>query len=116
MAEIRFFTDEDVYRATTIALRKAGFDAISTPEAGRLAESDASQLEWACDEDRVIVTFNVAHFAILHAERTKQGRHHPGIIVSSQRPIGDIMRRLLHLAGTLDADAMRDRLVFLGDW
>jgi hypothetical protein len=67
-------------------------------------------------EGRVLVTFNVAHFAELHANWLRQGRHHAGIVVSSQRPIGDIVRRPLHLAGTLDIESMRDRLEFLGDW
>ena len=31
-------------------------------------------------------------------------------------PIGDMLRRLLLLAGKLDASALRDRLEFLSDW
>lgn len=116
MTQIRFFTDEDVYGGTTVALRKAGFDAVSTAEAGRLGESDESQLGWARDEGRVLVTFNVAHFASLHVSWMRQGRHHAGIIVSNQRPIGDLLRRLFHLGAGLDADAVRDRLEFLSDW
>jgi len=116
MAQVRFFTDEDLYGATSIGLRKAGYDAISTPEAGRLGETDESQLRWASDQGRVLVTFNVAHFASLHTQWMKRGRHHAGIVVSAQPPIGDLLRRLLHVAGTLDADAMRDRLEFLSDW
>ena len=46
----------------------------------------------------------------------QQGRHHAGIALSSQRPVGDLLRRLLHLAGTLEAGAMHDRLEFLSDW
>lgn len=46
----------------------------------------------------------------------KQGRHHAGIVVSSQRPIGEVIRRLAHLAATIDAASMCDRLEFLGDW
>ena len=34
MAKLRFFTDEDVYRATTLSLRKVGFDVISLPFTG----------------------------------------------------------------------------------
>jgi Domain of unknown function (DUF5615) len=56
-----------VYGAVASALRSAGIDAVSTPEVGRLGESDESQLEWATAEERAIVTFNVAHFAALHA-------------------------------------------------
>jgi hypothetical protein len=36
--------------------------------------------------------------------------------VTSERAIGDTVRRLLHLASALDAESMRDRLEFLGDW
>ena len=116
MAEVKFFTDEDVYGAIAAALRKAGCDAVSTPETSRLGETDESQLQWATDQQRILVTFNVAHFASLHTQWIKQDRHHAGIVVSAHRSIGDVLRRLLHLAGTLDADAMRDRLEFLGDW
>ena len=76
MPQARFFTDEDVYGATSAALRKAGLDALSTPEAGRLGESDESQLQWASSQGRVLVTFNVAHFADLHAQWIRQGWHH----------------------------------------
>jgi hypothetical protein len=116
MAAIRFFTDEDVYGAIAAALRRARIDARSTPEAGRGGLSDESQLEWALAQGRVIMTFNVAHFADLHSTWLQQGRHHAGIIVSSQRPIGDVVRRLLHLSGELDSESMRDRLEFLSDW
>jgi hypothetical protein len=116
MAGIRFYTDEDVYGATAGALRSAGFDAVSTPESGRLCESDESQLEWSALERRTFVTFNVGHFAAIHAAWMQQGRRHAGIVVSSQLPIGDLVRRLLHLAHTLDADTMEDRLEFLSDW
>jgi hypothetical protein len=116
MSTLRFFTDEDIYGAVAPALRRAGIDAISTPEAGRRGLADESQFEWVAAEGRVLVTFNVAHFAELHANWLRQGRHHAGIVVSSQRPIGDTVRRLLHLAGTLDSESMHDRVEFLGDW
>ena len=64
----------------------------------------------------MLVTFNVAHFAALHSAWMEAGRRHSGIIVSSQRPIGDVIRRLIHLADTLDITAMQNRLEFLGDW
>ncbi len=116
MSAIRFLMDEDVYGAVSSALRRAGIDALSTTEAGRGGESDQSQLDWASNENRALLTFNVGHFAALHAVRIAEGRHHAGIIVSAQRPIGEVIRRLVHLASALDAESMRDRLEFLGDW
>jgi hypothetical protein len=67
MIAIRFFTDEDVYGAVAHALENRAIDAISTPEAGRLGESDESQLERAYLHGRALVSFNVGHFARLHA-------------------------------------------------
>jgi len=116
MAKIRFFTDEDIYRATTLSLRSAGFDVVSTPESGRLGESDESQLQWASSEGRAIITFNVAHFVRLHTEWMHQARNHAGVIVSSQRAIGDLSHRLLRLAKALDEEAMKNRLEYLSDW
>jgi hypothetical protein len=116
MSAIRFFTDEDVYGAIAQTLRKVGIDAVSTPEAGRLGQSDESQLDWAVREGRALLTFNVGHFSRLHASWLQQGRSHAGLVVSEQRPVGDVLQRLRNLAATLDAAAMRDRLEFLGDW
>jgi uncharacterized protein DUF5615 len=116
MTAIRFFTDEDVYGSIAPALRKMGVDATSTPEAGRLGSLDEDQLAWAASAGRVLVTFNVGDFAAHHAAWMRADKHHAGIIVSSQLAIGDVLRRLGHVATTLDADAMKDRLEFLSDW
>jgi hypothetical protein len=116
MSAVRFFTDEDIHGSVAAALRQAGFDAISTPESGRLQESDDSQLLWTASQGYSIVTFNVGHFVRRHVQWMQRHQHHTGIIVSRQRPIGDVLRRLLHLANSLNADEMADRLVFLGDW
>ena len=116
MTQIRIFRDEDIYGSIAAALRRSGFDAESAPEADRRGESDVSQLQWSTDEGRVVVTFNVAHFAHLHSKWINEGRHHAGIIVSNQRPIGDLLRRLDHLGTTIDADDMVDRIEFLSDW
>jgi hypothetical protein len=81
-----------------------------------MGESDESQLAFASSNGRVLVTFNVAHFAELHATWLANGQHHAGIVVSSQRTIGDTLRKLIHLGRSLDADALKDRLEYLGDW
>ncbi len=38
---IRVYTDEDMYGTIVRALRERGYDAISTPEAKNLGQSDA---------------------------------------------------------------------------
>ena len=116
MSGIGVYTDEDVHAAVAAGLRKAGLDAVSTPESGRRGMSDESQLAWATGEGRVLLTFNVADFAALHADWIARNRNHAGIVVSGQRNVGDLLRRVLHLAGTLDAAAMQNRLEYASDW
>ncbi len=59
---------------------------------------------------------NVSDFARLHYRWLEDGRHHAGVIVSRQRPIGEAVRGLLHLAGSLEAEDMQDRLEYLTNW
>jgi uncharacterized protein with PIN domain len=116
MSRPRFYTDEDVYGNIPKILRREGYDAVSTPDEGRQQNSDESQLSWAAAEERTLITFNVAHFTRLHKAWLQQGKSHAGIIVSSQRPLGDTVRRLLNLANSFEREAMFDRLEYLSDW
>jgi hypothetical protein len=116
MTPIRLLTDEDVCGSIAAKLRTRGIDAVSTPEVRRLGETDASQLVWAARGNRVLLTFNVAHFARLHGEWMRLSRHHRGIVVSSHRPIGDVLRRVMALVAAVDAEEMRDRLEYLSNW
>jgi hypothetical protein len=116
MSQIRFFTDEDIHGQVALQLRALGFDALSTPETGRLGRSDPEQLKWSAQENRALVTFNVSDFARLHHEWMIQGRSHSGVIVSRQRPLGDLIKRLLRLAQSLHSNEMEDRLEYLSNW
>lgn len=67
---------------------------------------------------RVIDSFNVGDFCRIHALWLMRHTAHAGIILSRQRQfsVGDQMRRLLKLVGTLSAEDMQNRLEFLSDW
>lgn len=116
MGQIRFYIDEDVHIPVASKLRAMGFDALSTLEANRLSESDESQLEWASRENRALLTFNISDFARLHGKWLNDFRHHSGIFVSSQRPIGYLLRKVLAATGALSAEEMRDRIEYLSSW
>jgi len=73
-------------------------------------------LEWAAQQGRTIFTFNGGDYAAIHTRWLQQGKHHAGIIVSAQRTRGDLLRRIRQLAAVLDANAMQDRLEYLGNW
>lgn len=116
MSRIRFFTDEDVFRVVAPQLRAAGDDAISTPEANRLSESDESHLIWAASQGRAVISFNIPHFAKLHQQWMGRDAPHAGIILSKQWSEGLVIRALLRLANSLGADEMKNRLEYLSRW
>jgi hypothetical protein len=116
MSRPRFYTDEDVQRRVATELRSLGFDAVSVPEVGRRGYDDAEQLAWAVSEGRAVITFNIGHYVRLHSEYLTRGDHHAGIIVSPQRAIGRVIRRLVRLGQTIDADGLVDQLIWLNNW
>ncbi|HEY1717923.1 MAG TPA: DUF5615 family PIN-like protein [Verrucomicrobiae bacterium] len=111
--KLRIFLDEDVHAALAAALRKRGHDAVLALEEKRLGLSDESQLNFATQENRCLVTFNVGDFVRLHNRWIDAGREHAGIIVSKQLPVGEMLRRLLALLQKENADSMRGQMRFL---
>lgn len=100
----------------SIALKKKGYNSITTKEAGMLQGTDPAQLKFAINEKRVLVTYNWIDFAKLHHQYLSKGKGHTGIIVSAQIPLGEALRRLLNLASQLSADNMINRLEYLSSW
>jgi hypothetical protein len=111
--KLRLFLDEDVHAALAAALRKRGHGAVHALEIKRLGLSDESQLNFATEENRCLVTFNVGDFVRLHNRWIDEGREHAGIIVSKQLPIGESLRRLLALLQKESGDSMRGQVRFL---
>jgi len=111
--KLRLFLDEDVHAALAVALRKRGYDAVLALEEKRLGLSDESQLNFATEENRCLVTFNVGDFVRLHNRWMDAGREHAGIIVSKQLPVGEMLRRLLALLQKENGDSMRGQVRFL---
>lgn len=110
---IRLYIDEDVHGGIGAALRQHGYDVLTVNEAKRGGLSDAEQLAYAADLGRTLFSFNAADYIALHLEYGTQGRMHSGIVVSKQIPIGETVRRLLHLLDTVSADDIRNQLRWL---
>jgi hypothetical protein len=86
---IRLYLDEDtINRALIKALRSRNIDVLTAKEADLIQAPDEHHLEYATSLDRTIFTFNARDFARLHTEYLSTGRHHTGIIISAQLPIG----------------------------
>lgn len=113
---VRLFTDEHIFAELAAALRARGYDAESSQEAGRAGRelSDESQLEYALQQNRAILTFDRGDFARLDAEWKREGRSHAGIILA--RPIGDfgeLLRRIVRHLDTYSPDFQHNTLLWL---
>jgi hypothetical protein len=116
---LRLYLDEDAMSlALARGLEARGVD-IATVAGERMRQrDDAAQLAFAAANGRTIFSFNVGDFMRLHAQYMREDRHHAGIVLVRQQRfgVGEILRRLLRLATTLESDDMTDRLEFLNDW
>lgn len=116
---IRLYFDEDAMDEDLVeALRARGIDIQTAFEAEMIEREDHEQLRHAATQERVVYTFNVGHFCVLHADFLNRGEDHAGIIIGQQQrySIGAQMRRLLNLIAARTAEEMRNQLEFLGNW
>ncbi len=113
---ISLYTDADVDSDLAIQIRKQGFDAVSSREEKLNRLNDEAQLLYASDHRRAILTHNTKHFEPLHKKWQREGKVHWGIIISTQVPIGELLRRILRLFNTITADEMRNNIRYLSDF
>ena len=113
---VALYTDEDVTDDLAPALRRRGYDAQSTAEAGNVSLADEDQLRYAAAQGRALFTYNIADIIALARQWHAQGIDDAGIIVSeqfSQRQFGALLRQLLRLLDNLTADEMRQQIIYL---
>lgn len=113
---IALYTDEDVTTGLAPALRRRGYVAESSTEAGTQGISDEAQLTYAAERGMVLLTYNIQDFIPLAQRWYFAGHEHAGIIFSeqfSQRQFGELLQRILRLLNSLTADEIRNQLIFL---
>jgi predicted nuclease of predicted toxin-antitoxin system len=80
-----------------MALRKKGIDVVSVHELGRTGLPDVEQLAFAVQEERAILTHNIADFMALALAYHQQQQTHFGILVAPHLEKGTLVRRTLAL-------------------
>jgi hypothetical protein len=113
---IALYADEDVHKAFAREIRRRGFDAVSADEEDQREVADEQQLEYATSLGRVILTHNREDYAPLHEKWLSEGREHAGIVLSTQIPLGEMIRRTLRFLDQVTADEMRNNLRHLNDF
>ncbi|MGB7085887.1 MAG: DUF5615 family PIN-like protein [Phormidesmis sp.] len=119
MSQIHWYIDEDAMRNAFVgALREARLDVTTAADVNRLGASDADQLAWAAQQGRVLYTFNVKDFSLLHTQWLSQGKNHVGIVVVPRQrySIGEQLRGLMNLTGNRSAEDMINQLIYLSNY
>jgi len=93
-------------------------DVLTAAEAEMINRDDQDHLTVAAASGRVLYSFNVADYCILHQTWTAENRFHAGIVVAQQQrySAGEELRRLMRLISTVPAEQMRNRIEFLSAW
>ena len=97
----RFLADENLESYLLEALRERlpSVDITSVRAVGLTATDDRMILEWAAENDRIIVTREVSSMTAYANARIRAGVTMPGmVVIQSSTPVGDILDALEDLA------------------
>ena len=78
-----------------------------------LGKTDEEQLIFATDRNRVIVTHNRRHFEVLHARFVERQLEHSGILISGQREIYEVARRVALVLHAVPAGMFRNQIFYI---
>ena len=98
---LRFVADENFNNNIVRGLlrRKPDLDIVRVQDVGLSGADDPTVLEWAAQEERVLLTHDVTTMTRYAYERVQEGRLMPGVFeVSRAVPIGRAIEDLLLLA------------------
>ncbi|MDX9952715.1 MAG: DUF5615 family PIN-like protein [Anaerolineae bacterium] len=109
----RLLLDEDVWQGLALALREAGYDAVSVTEAGYKGLSDVEVLVEATAAGRAVLSHNIQDFAPLAEVCFFENRPHAGIVVARQFEKRELLRRVVALLETLTPEALANTLRFI---
>lgn len=111
---IKLYLDEDVSVLVAELLRPHGFDILSTRDANNLGKADRSQLLFATEQQRTILTHNRSDFENLHRAWLAEQQPHAGIIVANRRAsASDLTRRVMKLLNLFTIDEIRNQLLYI---
>jgi predicted nuclease of predicted toxin-antitoxin system len=107
------YADENLKQGVIEGLRRRGMDLVTAEDRGQRATEDDVLLATATAERRLLLT-NDADFLRIHSEWMTAGRHHAVIVFWAQeRPVGEVIRRVLRYARQSTADVVADTVKYL---
>lgn len=104
--------DENVSRAVARGLRRRNIDAVALREVDRLGLPDESQLQWAYEQRRVVITHDEDYVSLGFGSTSHAGVGYCHQEKYFRRP-GALVRRLEQLQTELSAEDWAGRVIFL---
>ena len=108
--KIRFYFDQHIPGAVARGLRRRGVEVLTAQEAGRCGNIDWEQLEFAYENEYVVVSFDSDFLALVAS-----GVPHNGVAFcpATKYTIGELIYALLLVSDVLDMSDMRNHIEFL---
>ena len=89
-------------------------DIVRVQDVGLRGADDPVILEWAANDDRVVLTHDAATMASFAYDRVREGLSMPGVIeVADDLPIGQVIEDVLLLAEYSDKHEWEGQVVYL---
>jgi hypothetical protein len=93
---------------------KPDLDIVRVQDVGLSATDDHEILEWAANEDRVLLTHDVTTITKYAYERVEAGKYMPGVIeVSRKVSLGTAIEEILYVAEVCDHGELDGQIVYL---
>lgn len=113
---LRFVSDEnfnnDIVRG--LLRRNPKLDIVRVQDVGLRGEEDPAILEWAANEERVLLTHDAATMTNFAYERVRAGFPMPGVIEApDDLPIGVAIEDIFLIAEFADMNELENRVVYL---
>jgi hypothetical protein len=97
-----------------LSRRRTDLDIVRIQDAGLSGADDATILEWAAQQGRVLLTHDVSTITGYVTERAKMGRAMPGVFeVKRTAPIGQVIEDILLLVECSLDDEWEGQIVYL---
>ena len=113
---LRFVSDEnfnnDIVRG--LLRRNPNLDIVRIQDVGLRGEEDPVILEWAANEERILLTHDAATMTNFAYERVRAELPMPGVIVvPDDLPIGTSIEDILLIAEFSNTNELENRIVYL---
>ncbi len=93
---------------------KSGLDIVRVQDVGLSSADDPDVLEWAAQQNRILLTHDVTTITKYAYERISSGKYMPGVIeVSRTVPLGIAINDILLIVDACKSGELENQIVYL---